>query len=1260
MPRSGWLAVGAVGAAIAASVLGAAAVGASAMVGAALLFAAIWSPTARRISLAAAVGLAAVAIRSTTGPAPDGLAGVPEGRGPWVMVVETVGSPREGHQVATLRTATAGPIGFRVAATLPRYPGVEPGDEVTVEGRVRPRPESPYGAYLERLGAWGSLDADTLTITDSGDGPGRVLERLRRSAAEALTVTLPEPEAGLAAGILIGLRDRVDREVAAAFTTAGVSHVVAISGWNIAIVAAAIASVAGRLGRRRRAIVTIVAIAAYIAFAGASPSVLRAGAMAGVVLLARETGRAGYAAAALGWAVTLLLVVDPGLIGDAGFQLSTVATAGLIAWATPLTERIDRVGRGRLPRWLTESLGVSLAAQAATLPIVLVSFGRLALVAPVINLVVVPLVAPVMAAGIVALLAGAAVAAGSPPALGAILAAPAWVSLRLMISLVEAAATLPLASVRLDPPFGTLAAAMFVTFVGALIWRRRVRRPDAAAARAAPPLAATGRPVRASPMVVRAATIAMVVAVSVTGGVIAVRPPGVARVTVLDVGQGDAILVEGSDGGRLLVDGGPDPDRLLVALDRHLPPWDRRLDAVILSHPHEDHVAGLALLLDRYRVGRVFEPGMRGPGPGYAAWMERLARGGAPTRLALATGDRLAIDDIRLRVLWPDRGTVPAEPADAGTGINNVSVVLLGEIGDRRFLLTGDIEEEIDPVVLARGIPRVDLLKVAHHGSRTATTAPFVAATDPDVAIASAGADNTYGHPARSTLDRLVASGARVYRTDRDGAVTVTFERERMTIRTRPRSLAERRIDAQRTAVGTATPSPPSVAATPARSFLCAVPAAIGAVSGLTRPAIPPPAPVAAAARAEAARAAAAPTPDADGTDRLDRRLGYHRGDDGLLVGGDRPPALPGTAVMGGRGRARRGRAGGMTAPIRYIYGDDDLTAARLIDDLERDLVAAHGMPLERWGLVGDLTTAATGAAQLRERLATAVLFGGGTLAIVSKPGALVRRNDTRDTVLDAIANMAPGNALVFVEETRANAKGPGPKRLSDAVLAAGGQMMPAMAPRPAAIGAWIETEARRRGLTLAPGAAREIADRLGARVTDGDVDRRYVTRIASGELDKLTLRHAVDGGPVTVDDVRALVAESTPGSVWALTDAVGERRGTAALTAIDRLIETTPEPVLLAVLHRRIVELLELGDRLADGAALPVAARAMGITSEFRAKALATQTRRWSTPELASALAGLVELDAMVKGAPGSELDAAQRRLAFTMWVQEHASVGG
>ena len=795
MGRSGRLALGAILAAILAGQVAANQLGASAALAlATVLIAREIRPPIGSMLLPVVLGLGLIVVRLTLVPAgAPSLDEPPIGNGPWQLVVESTGSPRDGQQTATLGSSNDGDRPFRVAATLPRYPIVTPGDLVTVHGSIRPRPDSPYGGYLLRIGAVGTLTSRTLEIEPVTRDLGRHLEELRRGAAEALARVLPEPESGLAAGILIGLRDRVDRDLAAAFTTAGVSHVVAISGWNIAIVAAAIAAMTGRLGRRRRSVVTILAIVAYVAFAGASASVVRAGLMAGVVLLARETGRAGRAAAALGWAVVLLLLIDPTLIADAGFQLSSLATAGLIVWATPLAAWLERLGRGRMPGWLSESLGVSLAAQAATLPIILVSFGRLAVLSPIVNLVVVPLVAPAMAVGVVALAGGAVVLAGAPPIIGAILAAPGWVILRILVSIVQLSAGLPFATVALAPPFD-LYAGLATTVAIVAVTRWRGARPTGAPSPAPTPAAtsAAGRPPAAAISTVssdagrlarRASVIALVISVTVAGGVVAARPASYARVTILDVGQGDAILVEGSRGGRLLIDGGPDPDRLLVALDRRIPPWDRRIDAVILSHPHEDHVAGLALLLERYRVTRVFEPGMVGPGPGYAAWLRDLAKPGAAVRLSLAGGDRLTVDEIDLDVLWPIRGRVPTTPTDGGTGINNVSVVLLGHVGARRFLLMGDVEEEIDPSLLKDGLPHVDLLKVAHHGSKTATTQAFIDATRPTIAVASAGAGNPYGHPAKSTIERLTASGARVLRTDDDGTVVVGFEAGGMTTR---------------------------------------------------------------------------------------------------------------------------------------------------------------------------------------------------------------------------------------------------------------------------------------------------------------------------------------------------------------------------------------------------------------------------------------------------------------------------------------------
>jgi DNA polymerase III delta subunit len=257
--------------------------------------------------------------------------------------------------------------------------------------------------------------------------------------------------------------------------------------------------------------------------------------------------------------------------------------------------------------------------------------------------------------------------------------------------------------------------------------------------------------------------------------------------------------------------------------------------------------------------------------------------------------------------------------------------------------------------------------------------------------------------------------------------------------------------------------------------------------------------------------------------------------------------------------------------------------------------------------------------------------------------------------MLKAIASLAPGNALVIVDASPSGAKAPPQKRLAEAVRGGGGTVRKFDAPRRGALAGWIESESRQRELRLAPGAAKALADRIGGLVDLNDVDRRYQTRIASNELDKLSLYRGT--APIGPDDVRALVAEAIPASVWAFTDAVGERRVQSVLDHLERLLDDTPEPVLLAVLHRRVRELLELGDRVAAGERLAAAAKAMGIASEYRAQTLAAQARAWSTAELADALDGLVELDAMVKGAPGAGHDEAQRRLSFSLWVLDHVA---
>ncbi len=842
------------------------------------------------------IGLLLVAMRVAVSPPGTTAAAssLPAGSGPWSTTVDSVGSPSNGEQTATLHLE--GELPIRVAAHLPRFPVVTPGDRIAVAGAIEAPPEGDYGEYLRRSGIAGTIRSRTIERLPTSTDLGRLIARFRASAGDALEAALPEPEAGLAAGIVVGLRERVDRTLAAAFTSAGVSHIVAISGWNIAIVAAVVAALLRTWPRRRRSVVALLVIAAYTVLTGASASVVRAAVMAVVVTIARESGRAGSAAAALGWAAVLMLLLDPDLVGDAGFQLSSLATAGLIAWGTPMTRAIQGWRGGRVPAWLAESLGVSFAAEAATLPVVLIAFGRLAIIAPLVNLLVVPLVPAAMAGAGVALIGGWLGLLGLPAPIPALIGLPAWIVLALMDAIVRAAAGLPFASATLEPPWNLVGSVVAVTVVGLVTTRDRLAvgsRLRAVVAGSVPP-SWPGRASRAAPGTARTKTggapraaapqasssphrvaiatpgqrwpgrlatarrvlprsrverlIAAAVAVAVIALVLLVehRPDGQVHITILDVGQGDSILVDGGRGSRMLIDGGPDPDRLLIALDARLPPWDRRIDLLVLTHPHEDHVAGLPILLERYRVGRVVEPGMLGPGPGYAAWSADLAhRGIAAGRLA--TGDRFEMDGIGFRVLWPDPTAVPAQPPDTGTGINNVSIVLLGERDGRRMLLMGDVEEGIDPILIGRGLPRVDMLKVAHHGSRTSSSAAFLAAVRPAVAVVSAGLHNPYGHPSPDTIGRLTAIGAEVFRTDLNGSVEVTLGRDAVTVQparisrtsvSAPVSAARVRSASQIVGAGTPDDRPAGSAVPPSGAFTCSI---ILAGGGLDAPGPVPP-----------------------------------------------------------------------------------------------------------------------------------------------------------------------------------------------------------------------------------------------------------------------------------------------------------------------------------------------------------------------------------------------------------------------------------
>jgi DNA polymerase III delta subunit len=351
-----------------------------------------------------------------------------------------------------------------------------------------------------------------------------------------------------------------------------------------------------------------------------------------------------------------------------------------------------------------------------------------------------------------------------------------------------------------------------------------------------------------------------------------------------------------------------------------------------------------------------------------------------------------------------------------------------------------------------------------------------------------------------------------------------------------------------------------------------------------------------------------------------------------------------------GRGESRQAPVG---AAIGYFWGDDGYGLDRAAAEIGDRLAASSGAPPQRWNVSGSEVS----AARIGERVATGTLFGGGTLAVVSEPGPLLRSRDGREELAYALRMVAPGNGLVFIDSMDRL-----PKTLDQArqafatsIRAAGGKARALAAPNGGALVRWIEERARERSIGMGQGTAAEIARRLGGLVREGDVDRRRQGQLAVAEIEKLALLH-IDGGDVTLEDVRALVPESVPGSAFAFLDALGERRSRDATDLLERLLEATPEPVVLAQIYGRIRQLLDVADRLAAGQEPRELASGVKV-HPFVLEKLVRQAHAWSVAELTAALDGLLELDILVKGANRTGSTETGRRLAFTLWLADHVA---
>ncbi|MFW5771952.1 MAG: ComEC/Rec2 family competence protein [Phototrophicaceae bacterium] len=668
------------------------------------------------------------------------------------------------------RVAEDRPVDGRVLVRASRHTDARYGDRVRATGMLYTPAvydTFSYADYLAREGVYSLLDYAIVSVEPGGHGSGwlAAVHDARRATIDTVNRYLPEPQAGLLAGILTGSERSLSPDLAEAFRAAGASHIIAISGFNMIVVAGVVMGVLRHtpLSPRWTAALGLAAIVVYTAFAGGTASVLRAALMSSLLIIGQSLNRRTYVPASLAFAALALSLVDPHVLWDVGFQLSLFATLGLSLFVEPISR-----GLNRAVRWLfavragavagglvLEPLAVTLAAQITALPIVLLHFERLSLVAVPVNALIIPVQAYLFIVG------GAATLLWWLPPLAQLLYWLDYLLLSWTIGVVRFFGALPFADtmVYVRPWFVALYFAVLIGWAMMQATRPQwwLRAGDVLRQRtvtAAVAFAGLGL-----------ATLMIIVALS--------RPPG-DRLDVwfLDAGHSNAVLLQTPGGAHMLVDGGRYPSRLLTAIGDRLPFIDRRLDVVVVTQPDEMDTAALTSVMARYEAGVVLTNGQPNQGNAYAELQSALA---AYPVVEARAGYTLELSDgVRVEVLHPQR-----EPTLVDR-LNDQALALRVQYGDVSFLLTGDLSPAAQESMLAAGQwPSATVLQLPDHGAARSLHGQFVDAVQPSLMVVQADRANRRGDPDPDLLAALPPDMP-LYRTDQHGTVHVWTDGQRL------------------------------------------------------------------------------------------------------------------------------------------------------------------------------------------------------------------------------------------------------------------------------------------------------------------------------------------------------------------------------------------------------------------------------------------------------------------------------------------------
>ncbi len=647
-----------------------------------------------------------------------------------------------------------------VLVYAPRLSHIAYGDRISATGELiipAQYDTFSYADFLGRSGVFSIMRQGAVEVLAShqGDPLYAGLLALKGRAQEAINLAIPEPQAALLSGILLGNESGIAPEISEAFGAVGAAHVVAISGFNMVILSGVVMGLLERSGLRKRpaAMLGIFVIVVYTLFVGANPAVVRAAVMSAVLIIGQAIQRKSFVPASLAFVAMFMSLLNPGVLWDIGFQLSFFATLGLALYADPLTRWFDRLLLRLLPDktaktvggFLAEPLVVTLAVQITTLPLIVLYFGQVSLVFLTVNLLIVPPQAALLMMGLVATL----IALISPAAAQLLY----WFDMLLLswtIGIVRWFAALPFAQVEfyIDP---RLVALYFMTLLGAAMiqatqpdWARRFGR------------FIRQRAVTTGVVFAGFLTTALLVSVFLS------RPDGQLHVWLLDAGHSNAILMQTPGGAQILVDGGRFPSRLLTAIGDRLPFYDREIEVLILTQPDVFEYGALPAVLERYRIGVALQNGQSNLSEDFALLQSRLSQYDVVTVRAGYTAE--FADGVRLEVLHPQAQPQLGDPIDLYT------LTLRVQYGEVSFLLPADLNMEGQRALLDAGRwPLAAVMLLPQHGAARSLDRTFLAAVQPQVVLLQSDVANLRGDPEPDTLALL--GDLPLYRTDEGGTI---------------------------------------------------------------------------------------------------------------------------------------------------------------------------------------------------------------------------------------------------------------------------------------------------------------------------------------------------------------------------------------------------------------------------------------------------------------------------------------------------------